>query len=270
MKSSLQKPFPESYEKITVYFSNTVKHQTSRLKCHSMRIRGWWSFLFILVASSLMTLPKAKSFEIHARKDTVISQLLDWRTEISSDQNISDRERDLRLQFSNRLLFQVERKYQETDLLQFMIDTANDMKTTDEMRDNQSYGGMNDFLENLADALKTLIEPRENVISFIRDFTQFCTLSKPCDVDQYAETRNYSDGKEMEKAAPMDIDAAAESVAQKIDQDDQTNEEKKEELTAKPSKDYLSLGNGLKEYSELQFVLPVQQEITEQSPETSR
>lgn len=232
-----------------------------------MRVRGWCSFL--LIVGFLGVLPKAKAFEIHARKDNVLSQLLDWRAEIQSDNSVSAREKDLRLQFSNRLLFQVERKYQETDLRQFMIDTANDMKQTDEMRENQSYGGINEFLEDLKDALKTLIEPHENVVSFIRDFTQFCTITTPCSVDQYAETRNYSDGKDMEKAEPMNVDDAAESVAQKIDQEDQASENEKEDLTEKPHRDYLSLSSNLKEYSDLQFVIPVQEEITEQSPETS-
>jgi hypothetical protein len=237
-----------------------------------MLIKSWISITLIL--GILCTLPKALAFEIHARKDNVISELLEWRSELTSDTEISPREKDLRLQLANRLLFQVERKYQENDLLKFMINTVGDMKQTDEMRDNQSYGGLTEYLENLQEALETLIEPDENLINFIRDFTRFSSIDHPLSVDEFAETRDYSDGKEMEKADPMDADQAAESVAEQIATQEKASQEEALKLG---SRDYLDLGKDLKKDTELQFVMPIEEEddtapmepATEPAPETS-
>lgn len=210
------------------------------------------------------------SFEVRVRKDIVLGQLSDWRSEITLDTSLEAREKDLRLQLASRLLFQVERKYDETDLRKFMLSVVTDMKQIDELRANQSYGGLAIYLDHLHEALDELIEPREDVIGFIREFTRFSTIAAPKNLDDFSETRNYSDGKEMEKAAPMETDLAAETVAEKLAKDS----------APVKTKSYLEFEKSLSQDSDLQFVTPIEEEdlnvdfhtpandlLTEQSPE---
>lgn len=209
------------------------------------------------------------------RKDVVLNQLIDWRSEIALDTTLEPREKDLRLQLASRFLFQVERKYDETDLRKFMLEVVIDMKRTDEMRDNQSYGGLANYLDQLHEALDQLIEPREDVIGFIREFTRFSSIETPRSLDEFAETRNYSDGKDMEKADPMDTDLAAETVAEKLAQASDQPVSTRNYLEFKQS-----LRQDFEQDSDLHFVTPIEEQdlkidlqkpsndlLTEQSPE---
>jgi hypothetical protein len=201
----------------------------------------------------------------------VISQLVKWREDVALDLGLSPREKDLRQQFVSRLLFQVERKYSETDLRKFMIDIVEDMEATDNLRANQSYGGLGPFLASLQEALTEVIEPHEDVIEFLREFTHFSSISSPQSLDAFAETRNYSDGREMEKASPMDADIAAESVAERL-----TAEAAEANRIALPLKNVLGSEDFLREMENLEPAIPLDFETpspseslpTEQSPGT--
>jgi hypothetical protein len=230
--------------------------------------------LILQFGLALLAMP-AFAIESRFRKDVVLSQLIDWRSEIALDTTLEPREKDLRLQLASRLLFQVERKYEETDLRKFMLLVVTDMKRTDEMRDNQSYGGLSDYLDQLHEALDQLIEPREDVIGFIREFTRFSTIENPRSLDEFAETRNYSDGKEMEKADPMDTDLAAETVAEKLAKASEEPVSTRNYLEFKQS-----LRQDFEQDTDLHFVTPIEEQglkidlqkpandlLTEQSPE---
>ena len=146
---------------------------------------------------------------------TVIESLQNWRQDTMERTDLEDRERDLRQQFISRLLFQIERKYMGENLRQFFKDSIWDMCLTDRMKMNQSWGGMEVFLENLNQSLKELLEPRENPIGFIQAFTEFSGISDPATMEEFSETRSYTDGRQVQVAHPLELEQAADFAEEK-------------------------------------------------------
>jgi hypothetical protein len=139
-----------------------------------------------------------------------LSELKNWREKTAERQDLEDREKDLRLQFIHRLIFQVDRKYQGEDLKSFFAFAIKDMRLTDQMKINQSLGSIEIFLESLELAIQEILEPRESVVSLIQDFTDFSGISEPANVDEFAAHRSYFDGKKSIRARDLDLEVAGE------------------------------------------------------------
>jgi hypothetical protein len=140
----------------------------------------------------------------------VLSELKNWRDKTSERQDLEEREKDLRLQFIHRLIFQVDRKYQGQDLKIFFVSTIKEMRFTDQMKINQSLGSIETFLEFLELTIQEVLEPRESVVSLIQDFTDFSGISEPANVDAFSSHRSYFDGKKSIRAKDLDLESAGE------------------------------------------------------------
>lgn len=145
-------------------------------------------------------------------KSGALERLQSWQKETLSRQDLEDRERDLRVHFVSRLIFQVERKYKETDFTKFLTNSLERMAETDSLQSNQSYGSMSLFFTNMATAINELMERKENHIDFMRSFTEFSGISDPSTLEEFSETRQYYDGVGMYKATPLNLDEAANWV----------------------------------------------------------
>jgi hypothetical protein len=145
----------------------------------------------------------------------LIENLQSWKKETLIRPDLKPREKDLRLDFIDRLIFQTERKFQEEPVRDFLLRTLEDMAETDDLASNQSYGSNSEFLLNLQESLKTLLEQRESSLAFLKEYTDFSSLSSPKSVDEFSETRSYYDGKNLRAANTMDFDAAAELAERK-------------------------------------------------------
>lgn len=169
----------------------------------------------VLLSLTLLFLALVGARAHAATRMSVLESLKGWRQQVESRTDLPPREKDLRLDFVDRLLFQTERKYKEGNLKEFLQKTLEEMADTDEMAANQSFGSMSEFLLNLQDALRDLLEQNENPIEFLRAFTNYSGLTNPKTADEFAETRSYYDGKHLSAAHPMSLDQAAEVVEQK-------------------------------------------------------
>lgn len=173
----------------------------------------------ITTTLSLLISVLAPAFEKPPAQDqgtaSVIESLQKWRVETSERSDLEDRERDLRQQFISRLLFQIERKYMGENLKLFFQSSIWDMCLTDRMKMNQSLGGMEVFLENLNFSLKELLEPSENPLHFVEAFTEFSGISDPASMEEFADTRNYYDGRQVQGANPLELDQAANYAEEK-------------------------------------------------------
>jgi hypothetical protein len=140
----------------------------------------------------------------------IVERLSKWQQTTANRTDLEDREKDLRLDFIYRLIFQTDRKYTGGDLKDFYVETLKDMVLTDQMKSNQSYGSMTNFLESTQQVLTEILEPRESVINLLQEFTDFSGISEPADIDDFATHRSYYDGKTALEAQPLDMDSAGE------------------------------------------------------------
>lgn len=143
-------------------------------------------------------------------KTNVLEFLNSWQDQIAFDPYIDEEEKDARLHLLNRFIFQIDRKYENEDLKQFLISISWDMALTDEMRINRIYGSDAILLKNLNYALKEIIEPAENVLAFLRSFIEYSGAKKPKSLDELIALRAYANQYEIE-AAQTDTDELRES-----------------------------------------------------------
>jgi hypothetical protein len=188
---------------ILIGLTGVVSKMTST---HSIRI---------LIFSASLLIAALMSARAHAEnRFDVVHSLQAWQQHTSVREDLEDREKDLRLQFIQRLIFQTERKYQEDSLKEFYIQTLNEMVQTDEHLSNRSFGRTTAFLEGLSASLDELLEKNENVITFIETFTDYSGIQEPVSVSEFAETRSYFNGKSMMSATEPDLNATAASIDQ--------------------------------------------------------
>lgn len=171
------------------------------------------TFFTLLGALFLSAQVSLASPTVVASKSSAIEQLQSWQMETKSRTDLDEREQDLRLQLISRLIFQVERKYQDSNLPGFMIQILKNMAKTDQK--NESFGSMEFFFVNLSVAMQELMERKENPIDFARTFTEFSGISEPSTLEEFSETRQYYDGAGMYQAKPLNLEEAADWVDQR-------------------------------------------------------
>jgi hypothetical protein len=144
-----------------------------------------------------------------------LEELKTWRHQLSLRQDLDEREKDLRIEFVDHLMFQVERKQGDQDLKTALQSILADMKETAQLKTNQAFATKTAFLENLHLSYLNLIEKNERPLPFVQAFVEFSGLSEPATMDQFASTRNYSDGRRLIPANPKDPEEAARILEQK-------------------------------------------------------
>ncbi len=166
--------------------------------------------LKILSLSLLLLVMALYGAQTHAASSLPKTQLLEklqtWKDDIDERNSLDLREKDLQTEFINRLLFQSQSKYSEQDLQVFMLKVLHDMQDTDD----QVY-----FLENLEEGLSTLLEKNEDVVAFMRAYLEFSSILEAKSAADFAEIRNYYDGRSTMQAHTMSLDDAADFAEQK-------------------------------------------------------
>jgi hypothetical protein len=166
-------------------------------------------FFHLCLSSCFLLSANAGASNWSYSKPSVIEYFSDWRDQVSTDAYLSERERDLRLELIDRLNFQVDRKYVDEDLRGFLERITWDMALTDEMAQNKVWSsGGPEFLKNLHLCLREVLEPAENILGFVRSYVEFTTLSTPKSVEDFASSRSYTNGSEIESAAPLSLEDA--------------------------------------------------------------
>lgn len=170
----------------------------------------------ILMISACLLLAAFMSAKAHAEdRFDVISKLKSWQTQTSQRADLEPREKDQRVHFISRLIFQTERKYKEESLKTFISKTLKDMIETDQAAINQSFGNQEEFLTSLKESFDTLLEKNEDPLNFLQIFMEFSGITEPATVDEFAETRSYFDGRQVLAAREVTIEEAAAYLEEK-------------------------------------------------------
>lgn len=173
-----------------------------------------WNIRKIEVLLISLTLLVLVLFGARAHAESRLGRLeglRSWKQETLVREDLAPREKDLRLDLIDRLIFQTERKFKEDSFQKFLVQTLEDMADTDELTINQSFGSLSDFMFNLRDSLE-LIERNEDPLVFVQNFTEFSSISEPKGPGEFANSRSYYDGRRILPAQPMDLQEAANYV----------------------------------------------------------
>lgn len=114
------------------------------------------------------------------------------------------REYMARLEFLNRLIFQVDTKFGGGDLRAFLERSLTDMAKVDAVSSNAETG-LWKFMKYTADALRRLPEQKENILSFIEGYMTR-SVTNPIRPEEYLSTRNYTNGAKSEEGSPLGRD----------------------------------------------------------------
>jgi hypothetical protein len=154
-------------------------------------------------------------------KSEIVSGLQAWRSQISNDQKIESFEKDLRISFLSRLIFQTERNYQSSgtnnELKNFMIQSLKTFLRIDQMNSNKSLGSNEFFLSNLLQGIQEDLEPTEDVLLFMRAYLEYSGISDPADCNEFAYQRSYINGDQLVAVNPLEIEEASSFVAEKLE-----------------------------------------------------
>ena len=150
-------------------------------------------------------------------KGDSLDEIRIWRQTTADRTDLDEREQDLRLEFIDRLVFQAASKWVDQDAQTFFKETLAKMSQVDQLEINRSMGSQEEFLSLLSQAFTELLEPHESPLSFIENYLEFSGISEPATVDQFAETRNYSNGQTMIAANPTNLEEAAQAAAEVTD-----------------------------------------------------
>ncbi|MBK7842878.1 MAG: hypothetical protein IPJ71_04165 [Bdellovibrionales bacterium] len=87
-------------------------------------------------------------------------------------------ETQLRLDFFDRLSFQIESKLKDQDLRSFLIQVLSEMSSSETLSADENTS-LSRFLKYLSKALQSVPEPTENLINFIEIYVEVSTISHP-------------------------------------------------------------------------------------------
>lgn len=124
-------------------------------------------------------------------------------TEVSALQT-AKKEHVLRQEFLDRLIFQIDTKFIGGDLKPFLERTLVDMAKVD-ATNSSTDTGIWKFLKYASDAVRTLPEKKENILSFLAGYMNR-SVANPVKPDDYISSRNYTNGLTSESGAPLGRD----------------------------------------------------------------
>lgn len=152
----------------------------------------------------------------------------------------------LRLDFFDRLSFQIESKLKNQDLRSFLIQILNEMSSSEALSADGN-AKLSKFLNYLGKAVQSVPEPNENLINFIEIYVEVSTISHPITSDEFVNLRHYSNGTISLTARPIAAEEVGDLTEKQIDlielenSVDQAFGQAKEKETHEPRKNQIIL-----------------------------
>lgn len=118
------------------------------------------------------------------------------------------REHMLRQEFLDRLIFQIDVRFNGGELRPFLERALTEMAKTDATSNdakNSADLGLWKFLKYAADAVRRLPEKKENILVFLEGYMNR-SVADPIRPEDYLNTRNYSNGLDSESGKPLERD----------------------------------------------------------------
>ncbi len=112
----------------------------------------------------------------------------------------------LRQQFLDRLIFQIDTKFNGGDLRTFLVDHALvDMAKVDATSSASTNDGIWKFLRYSVEAIRRLPEQKENILAFLEGYMDR-SVANPVSPEDFLASRNYSNGAKSESGHPLSRD----------------------------------------------------------------
>ena len=130
---------------------------------------------------------------------------------------IAKKEHVLRQEFLDRLIFQIDTKFIGGDLKQFLQASLINMAKID-ASNSVGENGIWKFMRYASDALRSLPEQKENILSFLTGYMNR-SVSNPVKPEDYISSRNYTNGATSEAGSPVsreDVGSIADRRLQEI------------------------------------------------------
>ncbi len=116
-------------------------------------------------------------------------------------------EHQLRQEFLDRLIFQVDTKFGGGDLRGFLERVLVDMAKVDAISSATTDTGLWKFLKYSADAIRRLPEQKENILAFLEGYMNK-SVANPVRPEDYLATRNYTNGASSDAGRPLNREDA--------------------------------------------------------------
>ncbi len=158
-----------------------------------------------------------------------IDETLSNKVEIATPNNVENdvralktakHEHLLRQEFLDRLIFQIDTKFAGGDLRAFLERALTEMAKVDAVS-SAVDNGLWKFMKFAADAVRSLPERKENIVSFLEGYMKR-SVSNPVRPDDYLNSRNYTNGAVSEAGQPLpreDVGAIVENRIRDISKD---------------------------------------------------
>lgn len=119
----------------------------------------------------------------------------------------------LRQEFLDRLIFQLDTKFNGGDLRAFLEHALVEMAKIDAKSTASTGDGLWKFLKYSADAIHRLPEQKENILAFLEGYMNI-SVSHPVLPEKYLALRNYTNGSQSESGSPLERDQVG-AIAEK-------------------------------------------------------
>ncbi len=180
----------------------------------NMRRRFVFFFFSACVTASLFAAPTpawSAAPRVFA-KPHLLEYLRSWETSLAG-RAMDDFERDLEREFILRLRFQVERRYVGDDasltrILAFLLEL-------EEQPQNRSLSYTTTYIRELLQAIKLIREPNENLVVFMRQFTEAAGIKNAMSAEAFLRSRAYVNGQQSATAREF-VDEAWDELADTI------------------------------------------------------
>lgn len=130
------------------------------------------------------------------------------------------REHQLRQEFLDRLIFQVDTKFRGGDLRAFLQKALMDMAKVDAVSSAQTENGLWKFLKYSSDAIRRLPEQKENILAFLEGYMNRSVLN-PIPPQDYLAARNYTNGSNSETGNPLTREDAGSFADRRLQEMDE-------------------------------------------------
>lgn len=137
-------------------------------------------------------------------------------------------EHSMRQEFLDRLIFQVDTKFSGGDLRLFLERALTEMAKIDAVS-SATDTGLWKFFKFSADAIHSLPERKENILSFLEGYMNR-SVANPIRPEDYLNSRNYTNGSKSESGDPLSRDEVGAVADRRIQEMNQKAEQSAKEV----------------------------------------
>jgi hypothetical protein len=169
---------------------------------HSMGLRLLITFLGMILSAHVSAAVGGSVAGAVDDSEAAISRLRDLKTQNQTAQQ----ESQLRQEFFDRVIFQINTNYKQGSLPEFLAKTYSIMAARD------ANSPMHDFLLQASELMRMRQEKFENPIDLTFRFMQSGSILKPLSAEQFLAAQSYTNGERSETVTGMSREELGEYI----------------------------------------------------------